>query len=66
MNQDQKHYKPGSPIPMEFNDPGLRKREMPPKRKKESGNISGNIAHDYHRNRLCHSVVFLDIMTNRR
>ncbi len=41
MNQDQKHYKPGSPIPMEFNDPGLRKREMPPKRKKESGNISG-------------------------
>ena len=30
MNQDQKHYRPGSPIPMEFNDPGLRKREMPP------------------------------------
>ena len=30
MNQDQKHYKPGSPIPMEFNDPGIRKREMTP------------------------------------
>ncbi len=45
MNQDQKHYKPGSPIPMEFNDPGLRKREMPPRRGRKNLGISPARSH---------------------